>query len=80
MEHAMALCDVCGNDYDKAFTLTQGDRTGTFDSFEWAIHAFAPECTTAASGSAAMAPKATAGSCAERIANKAGVTGIDDRT
>ncbi len=40
----MALCDVCGNDYDKAFTLTQGDRTGTFDSFECAIHAFAPEC------------------------------------
>jgi Rieske Fe-S protein len=40
----MALCDVCGNDYDKAFTLTQGDRKGTFDSFECAIHAFAPKC------------------------------------
>lgn len=40
----MALCDVCGNNYDKSFTLTQGTRTGTFDSFECAIHAFAPRC------------------------------------
>ncbi|MBN6110918.1 hypothetical protein HDC36_004641 [Xanthomonas sp. JAI131] len=41
----MATCDVCGNDYDKAFTLTQGARSGTFDSFECAIHAFAPHCS-----------------------------------
>ena len=40
----MAKCDVCGNDYDKSFTVTQGGRTGTFDSFECAIHALAPAC------------------------------------
>lgn len=40
----MAVCDTCGNAYDKAFTLTQGDRSGTFDSFECAIHAMAPSC------------------------------------
>lgn len=40
----MARCDVCGNEYDKAFTITQGDRTGTFDAFECAIHAMAPAC------------------------------------
>lgn len=40
----MATCDVCGNTYDKAFTVTQGGRSGTFDSFECAIHAFAPTC------------------------------------
>lgn len=40
----MPTCDVCGNNYDKAFTLTQGERRGTFDSFECAIHAFAPLC------------------------------------
>ena len=40
----MARCDTCGNDYDKAFTVTQGDRSGTFDSFECAIHAMAPRC------------------------------------
>ena len=40
----MARCDVCGNDYDKAFTVTTPERSGTFDSFECAIHALAPSC------------------------------------
>ena len=41
----MARCDVCGNDYDKAFSITQADGTiSTFDSFECAIHALAPVC------------------------------------
>jgi Rieske Fe-S protein len=40
----MAQCDVCGNDYDKAFTVTVGGRTRTFDSFECAIHDLAPRC------------------------------------
>lgn len=40
----MAKCDVCGNDYDKAFTVTMQGKTGTFDSFECAIHAMAPKC------------------------------------
>jgi len=41
----MAKCDVCGNDYDKTFQITQQGRTQTFDSFECAIHAIAPTCT-----------------------------------
>jgi len=40
----MARCDVCGNDYDKAFQITLQGQTKTFDSFECAIHAFAPTC------------------------------------
>ncbi len=40
----MAKCDVCGNDYDKAFTVTLDGRSNTFDSFECAIHALAPTC------------------------------------
>jgi hypothetical protein len=40
----MARCDVCGNEYDKAFQVTVPGRTGTFDSFECAIHAMAPTC------------------------------------
>jgi len=40
----MATCDVCGNDYDKAFKVTLNGRTKTFDSFECAIHAMAPVC------------------------------------
>jgi hypothetical protein len=37
-------CEVCGNDYDKAFTVLCGGRQHTFDSFECAIHALAPTC------------------------------------
>jgi nitrite reductase/ring-hydroxylating ferredoxin subunit len=40
----MATCDVCGNDYDKAFRITQAGKTMTFDRFECAIHAMAPRC------------------------------------
>lgn len=40
----MAKCDVCGNDYDKAFQVTAQGRTHTFDSFECAIHLLAPTC------------------------------------
>jgi hypothetical protein len=40
-----AVCEVCGNDHDKAFRVTtaQGE-TRAFGSFECAIHAFAPTC------------------------------------
>jgi hypothetical protein len=40
----MSRCEVCGNEYDKAFHVVQGDETRTFDSFECAIHAMAPTC------------------------------------
>jgi len=40
----MATCEVCGNDYDKAFQVVQDDETHVFDSFECAIHALAPRC------------------------------------
>jgi hypothetical protein len=40
----MPVCEVCGNDYDKAFEVSRGDETHTFDSFECAIHALAPHC------------------------------------
>jgi len=40
----MAKCEVCENDYDKAFTVTVGGEEHVFDSFECAIHALAPIC------------------------------------
>jgi hypothetical protein len=40
----MARCDVCGNDYDKAFQVEMDGTRHTFDSFECAIHALAPSC------------------------------------
>jgi hypothetical protein len=30
----MAQCEVCGNDYDKAFQVLAAGATHTFDSFE----------------------------------------------
>lgn len=37
-------CEICGNEYDKAFQVTQQGTTHTFDSFECAIQALAPRC------------------------------------
>ncbi len=77
----MAICDVCGNDYDKAFTLAQGDRKGTFDSFECAIHAFAPKCGHC--GCMIIGHGVESDGmfyCCAHCAKKSGVTGIDDRS
>ena len=39
-----ARCEVCGNEYDKAFQVTMRGASQTFDSFECAIQALAPTC------------------------------------
>lgn len=76
----MGTCDVCGNEYDKSFEIVQGDRIGIFDSFECAIHAFAPRC--AHCGCRVIGHGAEhAGQfyCCAHCAKKSGVVGIDDR-
>ena len=40
----MAQCEVCGNDYDKSFTVTVNGEEHTFDAFECAIEKLAPRC------------------------------------
>ena len=41
----MGTCEVCGNTYDKAFSVTPaGGEAHTFDSFECAIQRLAPTC------------------------------------
>jgi hypothetical protein len=43
----MGTCEVCGNEYDKAFRVTLEAAPGAehvFDSFECAVHALAPVC------------------------------------
>ena len=40
----MAVCEHCGNDYDKAFQVVMRGESHTFDSFECAIHTLAPHC------------------------------------
>lgn len=76
----MATCDVCGNDYDKPLRITQGDRTGTFDCFECAISALAPQC--ARCGCRIIGHGAESNGkfyCCAHCASHAGVVGIFDR-
>lgn len=40
----MAACEVCGNDYDKAFEVHAAGAVHVFDSLECAIHRMAPIC------------------------------------
>ena len=40
----MAECEICGNEYDKAFEIIMAGKRHVFDSFECAIHALAPTC------------------------------------
>jgi hypothetical protein len=41
----MARCDVCGNDYERAFEVHAADGGRyTFDSIECAAHRLAPSC------------------------------------
>ncbi len=40
----MAACETCGNEYHKSFEIVMEGKTYTFDSFECAIHALAPQC------------------------------------
>src|SRR4030095_11809716 len=43
-ELCMATCEVCENEYDKAFEVIVAGKHHTFDSFECAIPALAPVC------------------------------------
>jgi nitrite reductase/ring-hydroxylating ferredoxin subunit len=43
-EVCMPTCEVCENDYDKAFEIVVDGERHIFDSFECAIHALAPVC------------------------------------
>jgi hypothetical protein len=40
----MPTCAHCGNEYDKAFTVTRDGESKEFDSFECAIAEMAPTC------------------------------------
>ncbi|MGY1640275.1 hypothetical protein ACI782_03970 [Geodermatophilus sp. SYSU D00703] len=40
----MAVCEVCGNDYEMAFEVVAQGARHTFDSFECAISKMAPVC------------------------------------
>jgi hypothetical protein len=76
----MAKCDVCGNEYDRAFTVTMDGREYTFDSFECAIHELAPVC--AHCGCKVVGHGVEQDStifCCANCAHHAGAMGLKDR-
>ena len=78
----MAQCEVCGNEYDKAFQVSMpGQGTRTFDSFECAIHALAPTCNHCGCRILGHGSENEHGVlfCCAFCARKEGVKGIHDR-
>lgn len=76
----MARCDTCGNDYDKAFTVTQQGKSHTFDSFECAIHMLAPSCSHCGCRIIGHGVEANGTFyCCANCARQSGVKGVDDR-
>ena len=76
----MAKCDSCGNDYDKAFQVTQAGKSYNFDSFECAIHKLAPTCEHCKTKIIGHGLEAGGRFfCCDHCALKAGVKGLRDR-
>jgi hypothetical protein len=76
----MARCDVCGNEYDRTMQITRGGTTGTFDSFECAIHALAPRCGHCGCAIVGHGVEANGETfCCAHCARHAGVEGAVDR-
>ena len=77
----MATCDHCGNDYDRAMTIEiAGGGSGTFDSFECAIHTLAPSCEHC--GCKIIGHGLQAGDrmfCCAHCAREEGATDLQDR-
>jgi hypothetical protein len=77
----MARCEVCGNEYDKAFQVVRGEESRTFDSFECAIHAMAPSCEHCGCRVVGHGVEAGAGRifCCAHCAQASGVEAVADR-
>ena len=77
----MTPCEVCGNEYDKAFQVTAAGMTHVFDSFECAIHKLAPRCEHC--GCAIVGHGMETGGrffCCGSCARRAGANGLADRS
>jgi len=76
----MAKCEVCGNDYYLSFEVKAAGASHTFDSFECAIHALAPQCDHCGCRVVGHGVEADGKYfCCAHCAAEAGVTGIADR-
>ena len=77
----MATCEVCGNEYDKAFEVRAADGAAhVFDSFECAIHALAPTCEHCGCRILGHGVEADGRMfCCAHCAMEVGVRGVSDR-
>jgi hypothetical protein len=76
----VAVCEVCGNDYDKAFEIRRGSESHVFDSFECAIHALAPTCAHCSCRVIGHGVEANGSIfCCAHCASEVGVVGVADR-
>ncbi len=76
----MAKCEVCGNDYDKAFQVLTAGGSHTFDSFECAVNALAPVCDRCGCKILGHGVEAEGYFyCGAHCARASGVRGVDDR-
>jgi len=76
----MARCELCGNDYDKAFEVRLAGQVHTFDSFECAIHALAPTCAHCGCKIVGHGVEAEGRFyCCAHCAHQVGIGGLRDR-
>ena len=76
----MAVCERCGNNYDKAFEITIGGKSHTFDCFECAIDVLAPSCGNCGVTIIGHGVEANGNMyCSAHCAEQAGVTSLQDR-
>jgi hypothetical protein len=76
----MAPCEVCGNEYDKAFQVIAAGVTHIFDSLECAAHALAPVCEHCACRILGHGVEANGQFfCCAHCAEQAGQVGLRDR-
>ena len=77
----MPVCYTCGNDYDKAFTVTTADgKSLTFDSLECAAQEIAPVCEQCGVRILGHGLEADGQFfCCEHCAEKQGIDGLNDR-
>jgi hypothetical protein len=73
-------CEVCGNEYDKAFSVEAAGKRHVFDSFECAIQALAPRCAHCGCRVIGHGTEAAGRTfCCAHCAHQAGVREVQDR-
>ncbi len=73
-------CEVCGNEYDKAFEIAMTGKRHVFDSFECAIQALAPRCAHCGCRVIGHGTEASGKTyCCAHCAHSAGVSEVADR-